>query len=53
MPEERNQNNSKPHQAPAKRVVDKVIETALGVGGGAVTLLSGLLYSHSRKSCST
>ena len=30
MPEERNQNNSKPHQAPAKRVVDKVIEaTAL------------------------
>ena len=43
MPEERNQNNSKPHQAPAKRVVDKVIETALGVGGGAVTLLSGLL----------
>ncbi len=43
MPEERNQNNSKPHQAPAKRVVDRVIETALGVGGGAVTLLSGLL----------
>ena len=31
------------HAAPAKSLVDKVIELALGAGGGAVTLLSGLL----------
>lgn len=33
----------KPHKAPGKGVVDKVIELALSAGGGAVTLMSGLL----------
>lgn len=31
------------HSAPTKTLVDRVIELALGAGGGAVTLLSGLL----------
>ena len=31
------------HSAPTKTVVNRVIELALGAGGGAVTLLSGLL----------
>ena len=31
------------HSAPTKTVVNWVIELALGAGGGAVTLLSGLL----------
>ncbi|MBQ9252486.1 MAG: Cna B-type domain-containing protein [Clostridia bacterium] len=31
------------HVAPEKTIVDKVIELALGAGGGVVTLLSGLL----------
>ena len=31
------------HDAPQKALIDKVIELALGAGGGAVTLLSGLL----------
>ena len=31
------------HAAPGKTLVDKVIELALSAGGGAVTLLSGLL----------
>ena len=31
------------HTAPAKTLADKVIELALSAGGGAVTLLSGLL----------
>ncbi len=31
------------HDAPEKSLVDKVIDLALGAGGGAVTLLSGLL----------
>ena len=33
----------KPHATPTKSLVDKVIDLALGAGGGAVTLLSGLL----------
>ena len=33
----------KPHATPGKSLVDKVIDLALGAGGGAVTLLSGLL----------
>ena len=33
----------KPHPGPKKSVVDKVIEMALGMGGGTVTLMSGLL----------
>ena len=36
-------NMSEPHMAPAKSLVDKVIELALSAGGGAVTLVSGLL----------
>ena len=36
-------NMSEPHPAPSKTLVDKVIELALSAGGGAVTLLSGLL----------
>ena len=35
--------NPEPHAAPTRALVDKVIEAALGAGGGAVTLLSGLL----------
>ena len=31
------------HAAPDKTLIDKIIEAALGAGGGAVTLLSGLL----------
>ena len=31
------------HVAPDKTLIDKIIEAALGAGGGAVTLLSGLL----------
>ena len=31
------------HAAPSKTLMDKVIELALGAGGGTVTLLSGLL----------
>ena len=31
------------HKTPDKTLVDKIIELALGAGGGAVTLLSGLL----------
>ena len=33
----------KPHKAPGKGVVDKVIELALSAGGGVVSLMSGLL----------
>ena len=33
----------KPHAAPAKTVVDKVVELALSAGGGVVSLMSGLL----------
>ena len=33
----------KPHAAPSKSLTDKVIEMALSAGGGAVTLMSGLL----------
>ena len=33
----------KPHPGPKKSVVDTVIEMALGMGGGTVTLMSGLL----------
>ena len=36
-------NMSEPHPAPSKTLVDKVIELALSAGGGAVTLMSGLL----------
>ena len=32
-----------PHPAPKKSVADRVIEMALGMGGGTVTLMSGLL----------
>ena len=35
--------NPKPHAAPVKSVVDAVVELAINAGGGAVTLLSGLL----------
>ena len=35
--------NPKPHAAPAKTVVDKVVELALSAGGGVVSLMSGLL----------
>ena len=35
--------NPERHDAPDKTLVDKVIELALSAGGGAVTLLSGLL----------
>ena len=38
-----NDKMKEPHGAPTKSVVDKVIELALGAGGGVVTLLSGLL----------
>ena len=33
----------KPHPGPKKSVADRVIEMALGMGGGTVTLMSGLL----------
>ena len=33
----------KPHKAPGKGIVDKVIELALSAGGGVVSLMSGLL----------
>ena len=36
-------NMTEPHPAPSKTLVDKVIELALSAGGGAVTLMSGLL----------
>lgn len=35
--------NPEPHAAPEKTLVDNIIELALSAGGGAVTLLSGLL----------
>ena len=35
--------NPEPHAAPTKTLTDKVIELALSAGGGAVTLVSGLL----------
>ena len=35
--------NPQPHAAPTKKLTDKVIELALSAGGGAVTLVSGLL----------
>ena len=35
--------NPEPHAAPDKTLTDQIIEAALSLGGGAVTLLSGLL----------
>ena len=43
MADNENLRTPEPHAAPASTLVDKIIDLALGLGGGAVTLMSGLL----------
>ncbi len=43
MADNENLHTPEPHAAPASTLVDKIIDLALGLGGGAMTLMSGLL----------